>query len=84
VVLRKRKDLAVAACIQIYDALVEFGHIRGIIFCDVVGEIQKDIIFHIHLGCVGMHPEDIRHRTAGCACFEERPVVVPVDDLDLG
>ena len=31
-----------------------------------------------------MHPEDIRHSAAGSACFEKCPVVVPVDDFDLG
>ena len=65
------------------DAFVIIGEVDGVILRDVVIEVQEHIVFHIHLRCIGVHPEHIRHLAAGSAGFQKRPVLIPGDDIDF-
>ena len=75
--------LDAVAVIEVYNAVIVIGKIDGIVICDIVIEVEEQVIFHVHLGCIGVHPEDVRHLAAGSAGFKECPVVVPVNDVDI-
>ena len=84
-ILRQSEDLAIAACIDCCDVRIIDAHINAV-FCNVIRQIQQDIIFHIDLRIVRMHPEYVCELSAGSARFEQCPVVVPVNNfyLDFG
>ena len=46
---------------QIRDSLVVVGKIDLVIRLNILIDRKKNIILHVHLRYVGMHPEDIRH-----------------------
>ena len=73
----------VITVVQFDDAFIELGHVNCVIICNIIVEVEEQVVLHVHLSCVGVHPEDIRHLAAGSACLEECPVVVPVNDVDL-
>ena len=81
-------DTAVVAGVQVHNAFVVVGGIGGCIGSDVVIQLQQNVIFHVHLDGVGVHPKHIGHLAAGSAGFQQSPVVVPVHhfdgDLDTG
>ena len=82
VVLGKRILMA-AGLIQIHDAFIIVVQVDRVVCRDVIVQIQEQIVLHIHLRRVGVHPEYVGHLSAGSACFEQCPVVVPVNDVDL-
>ena len=79
-ILGQSEDLAVVTCVDRGDVRIKSVHIYAV-FCDVIRQIQQDIILHVDLSIIGMHPEHIRKLSAGSACFEQCPVVVPVNDF---
>ena len=81
-ILRQSEDLAIAACIDCCDVRIIDAHINAV-FCNVIRQIQQDIIFHIDLRIVRMHPKYVCELSAGSARFEQCPVVVPVNDFDF-
>ena len=80
-VLRER-ILDAIALVQFNDAFIVIVKIDRIVSRNIIIQRKDQIIFHIHLRRVGVHPEHIRHLSAGSACFEQCPVVVPVDYID--
>ena len=52
------------ALIQFYDAVIIISQIDRIVCSDIVVQRKDQIIFHVHLGGIGMHPEYIRHLSA--------------------
>ena len=83
-ILGDREVLAVSSGVQIDDTLIVLAQIHGLVLFDIGIEIKQDVVLHVHLCCVGMHPEHIGHCAAGSACLEQCPVVIPVDNFDLG
>ena len=81
-ILGQREDLAVFTCVDRGDVRIINAHINAVFF-DVVCQIQQDIIFHVDLCVIGMHPEYICEFSAGSARFKQCPVVIPVNNLDL-
>ena len=84
-ILRQRiHGAVVVTCEQVGDALIVIRKINVIIRSDIVIQIQENIILHVHLGDIGMHPENIRHTgLIGSAGLEQGPVVVPVNNINL-
>ena len=68
--------------IQLHDLRIIIRQIGVLVLFDIIGQVEQDALIHILFGILRMHPEDIGHLTAGSACLQKCPVVVPVDDLD--
>ena len=87
-ILRQSEDLAVGTGVQVLDALIVLGQIDGAVLLDIAGQVEQNVVLHVHLSGVGVHPEYVGHGTAGSACLEQCPVVIPVNnlyvDLDAG
>ena len=82
VILRHGVLLALVA-VQLADALIIVLHLDNVGLFDVLGQVQQHVVLHVHLRGVGVHPEDVRQGAAGCAGLQQRPVLVPGDDLDV-
>ena len=72
----------VGTCIELNDTLIELAHVDGIICFDVLIKVKQKVVLHIHLSCIGMHPEYIGHLAAAGTCLEQCPVVIPVNYID--
>ena len=57
-------------------------HINAVFF-NVLRQIHQNIIVHIDPAIVGIHPEHIRKRSAGCPRFNPCPVIPPISSFDL-
>ena len=82
-ILRQSVNVAVGAGVQVLNAFIVFGHVYLVLF-NVVVELEEKVVLHVHLRGVAVHPENVGHCAAGSACLEERPVVVPVNNFDVG
>ena len=84
-ILGKSEDLAVVTFVDRSDVRIINAHVYAVFF-NVACEIQQDVILHIDLSIIGVHPEYICKLSAVSACFKQCPVVVPVNNFnfDLG
>ena len=61
-ILRQRVQRAIVlAREQIGDTLIVIREVDLVISRYIIIKCQKNVILHIHLCYVGMHPENIRH-----------------------
>ena len=81
-VLGQGIDSAIVAGVQVHDAFVVVLGVGGCIGSDVVIQLQQNVVFHVHLDGIGMHPEHVGHFAAGSTCLQQSPVVVPVHNFD--
>ena len=82
VILRHGILLAVEA-VEFADARIVVFHLHDVGLSDIIGQVQQHVVFHVHLSRVGVHPEDVRQRTSSRAGFQQSPVLVPSDHLDV-
>ena len=79
-ILRQRIDVAVGAGVQVLNALIVLAHINAF-GGDIIIELEEQVVLHVHLNGVGVHPEHVRHLAAGSAGLEQGPVVIPVNNF---
>ena len=65
------------------NAFIIVVQVDRVVSRNVIIQVQEQIILHVHLSSVGVHPEYIGHLSAGSACLKQCPVVVPVNNVDL-
>ena len=83
VVILGKRILMTIGIIKGNNAFIIVVQVDRVVSRNVIIQIQEQIILHVHLSGVGVHPEYIGHLSAGSACLKQCPVVVPVNNVDL-
>ena len=76
-------NIAVGTGVKLNDAGIVVVQINSVIGSNEIVKLEQNIVFHVHLNSVGMGPEHVRHLSAGSTGLQKRPVVIPVNNLNL-